>query len=75
VYQLQSKEDNGINAAALDSYFKDNGICQQVKLIYDDNAGENDSNALDLFLTRLGIRHLSSIAKCQFQNGLAENGE
>jgi len=75
VYQLQSKEDKGINAAALDSYFKDNGIRQQVKIIYGDNAGENDSDSLELFLTRLGIRHHSSIAKCQFQNGLAENGE
>jgi len=74
VHQLQSKEDKGINTAALDSYFKDNGIRQQVKIIYGDNTGENDSDSLNLFLTRLGIRHLSSIAECQFQNGLAENG-
>jgi len=74
VHQLQSKEDKVINAAALDSYFKDNGIRQQVKIIYGDNVGEHDSDSLHLFLTRLGIRHLSSIAECQFQNGLAENG-
>jgi len=74
VHQLQSKEDKGINVVALDSYFKDNGICQQIKLIYGDNAGENDSDSLNLFLTRLGIRHLSSIVECQFQNGLAEKG-
>jgi len=74
VHQLQSKEDKGINAAALDSHFKDNGIRQQVKIIYGDNAGENDSDSLNKFLTRLGIRHLSSIAECKFQNGLAENG-
>jgi len=74
VHQLPSQEDKGINAAALDSYFKDNGIRQQVKIIYGDNAGKNDGDSLNLFLTRLGIRHLSSIAKCQFQNGLAENG-
>ena len=30
VHQLQSKEDKGINAAALDSYFKDNGIRQHL---------------------------------------------
>ena len=68
VHQLQSKEDKGINAAALDSYFKDNGIRQQVKIMYGDNAGENDSDSLNKFLTRLCIR------QCQFQNGLAENG-
>jgi len=44
VHQLQSKEDEGIHAAALDSYFKDNGIPQQLKIIYGDNAGENDSD-------------------------------
>jgi len=38
------------------------------------HAGENDSDSLNKFLTRLGIRHLSSIAECRFQNGLAENG-
>jgi len=74
VQQLQFQEDKGINAAAVDSYFKDNGIRQQVKIIYGDNACENDSDSLNLFLTRRGIRHLSSIAGCQFQNGLAENG-
>jgi len=74
VHQLQSKEDKGINAAAVDSYFKDNGIRQQVKIIYGDNAGENDSDSLNKFLTRLGIRHLASTAECQFQNRLAENG-
>jgi len=74
VHQLQSKEDKGINAAALDSYFKDNGIRQQVKIIYGDNAGKNDSDSLSKFLTRLGICHLSSIAECRFQNGLADNG-
>ena len=68
VHQLQSKEDKGINAAALDSYFKDNGIRQQVKIMYGDNAGENDSESLKKFLTRLCIR------QCQFQNRLAENG-
>jgi hypothetical protein len=45
-----------------------------LKIIYGDNAGENDSDSLTLFLTRLGIRHLSLMAECQFQNGLAENG-
>jgi len=74
VHQLQSKEDKGINAAALDSYFKDNGIHQQVKIIYGDNAGENDRDSLNKFLTRLRIRHLSSIEECQLQNGLAEKG-
>ena len=73
VHQLQSKEDKGINAAALDSYFKDNGTRQQVKIIYGDYAGKNDSDSLDKFLTRLEIRHLSSIAECPCQNGLAEN--
>jgi len=63
VHQLHSKEDEGINAAALDSYFKDNGIRQQVKIIYGDNAGENDIDSLYLFLTSLGIRRLSSIAE------------
>ena len=62
VHQLQSKEDKGINAA-LDSHFKDHGICQQVKSIYGDNAGENDSDSVNKFLTRLGIRHFSSIAQ------------
>ena len=74
MYQLQSKEDKGINAAALDSYFKDNGIRQQVKIISRDNAGENDSDSLNKFLTRLGIRNFFSIGEFQFQNGLAENG-
>ena len=74
MHQLKSKADKGIDAAALDSYLKDNGICQQVKISYGDNAGENDIDSLNLFLTRLGIRHVSSIAECQFQNGLAENG-
>jgi len=46
VHQLHSKEDEGINAAALDSYFQDNGIRQQVKIIYGDDAGENDSDSL-----------------------------
>ena len=45
-----------------------------MKIIYGDNAGENDGDSLTLFLTRLGIRHLSLMAECQFQNGLAENG-
>jgi len=45
-----------------------------LKIIYGDNAGENDGDSLTLFLTRLGIRHLSLMAECQFQNGLAENG-
>jgi len=66
VHQLQSKEDKGLNAAALDSYFKDNGICQQVKIIHGNNEGENDGDSLDKFLTRFRIRHLSSIAECQF---------
>jgi len=57
VHQLQSKEDKGINATALDSYFKDNGIRQQVKIMYGDNAGGNDSDSLNKFLTRLSIRH------------------
>ena len=74
VHQLQSKEYKGINAAALDSFFQDNGIRQQVKIIYGDNAGENDSDSLNFFLTRLGIHHLSSIAECQFKSELAENG-
>jgi len=74
LHQLQSKEDKGINASVLDSYLKDNGIRQQVKIISRDNAGENDSDSLNKFLTRLGIRHFSSIAECQFQNRLAENG-
>jgi len=73
VHQLQSKEDKGINAEVLGSYFKDNGIRQQVKIICGHNASENDSDSLNLFLTRLGIRHLSSIAENQFQNRLAEN--
>jgi len=51
VHQLQSKEDKGIDAAALHSYFKDNGIRQQVEIIYGDNAGENESNSLNKFLT------------------------
>jgi len=71
---MQSKEDKGISATTLYSFFKDNGIRLQVKIIYRDNAGENDSGSLNLFLTRLGICHLSSISECQFQNGLAENG-
>jgi len=57
----------GINAAALGSYFTDNGIRQQVKIIYGDNAGENDSESLNKFLTRLGIHFLSSIAECQIK--------
>jgi len=73
VHQLQSKEDKRIDAAALNSYFKDNGIRQQVKIIYGDNAVENDSDSFNLFLTRVGMRHLSSIPECQFQ-GLAGNG-
>jgi len=34
----------------------------------------NQADSLNKFLTRLRIRHLSSIAECQFQNGLSENG-
>ena len=60
---------------ALDSYFKDSGIREQVKIIYGDNAGKKDNDSLNLFLTRLGIRHLSSIAECQYSNGLSENGK
>jgi len=66
LHKLQSKENKGINAVALDSYFKDSGIREQVKIIYGDNAGKKDNDSLNLFLTRLGIRHLSSIAECQY---------
>jgi len=72
--RVESKDDKDISAAALDSYFKDNSIRQKVKIIYDDNAGENNSTSLNMFLTHLGIWHVSSIGECQFQNGLAENG-
>jgi len=61
VHRLQSKEDKGINAAALDSYFKDNGISQQVEIIYGDNAGENDSDSLKFEQVSDTSRHLSSL--------------
>jgi len=67
VHQLQSKTDKGVNAESMDSFFKDNGFCQQVKIIYGNNAGENDNDFMNLFLTRLGIQNLFSIAECQFQ--------
>jgi len=63
VHQLQSKDDKGINTAALDLYLQGNGIRQQVTIIYGDNKGNDDNDFLNLFLTR----HLPSIADSTFQ--------